>query len=797
MLRAPERYLETIISDAKIEKDLSAVISHFISRSSNNLHLIIDENEIESADIICHLSRKIKKQLNTDFNFREGQKIINLKSLQHGVFSILSLNPHKLSNCENLNTTWQPSTLNDFIPLTNADIQQVGTIKKRFLEFKELFGSSSQSDFYSNEKLLVIGNLNLFNQIPHSYPACFSFTNEDGEIEIKYNSPLLPKISVLKNINILERYIDKEINGEHITFNVCLFVGSSKFKHSINIIRNHYNQKRFERIIFIGEKDVKINLGNNQIPLRWKWTVPEINYFNNRQFIEHKFLTIPNSELYNTTTQLYKLINDIEARHTVFLKPLFRFVRRLYYDWTLKPESNKERVVQIKEDYNLALNELLEETFFNIDPAFNFQKYYQILSSKFTEIIDSVRTNNNKTEIIKSYQHKIHQLVVPSFLCNSYKSQLNQIYNESKKHAPTVKSLNSLGNLKEMKQYWDDTNRNYFSLTAARTKTEIVSFAKSDNANKQYYRIVASIYGSGKIEKIIERLLRAKTEYNLLLYSIEEEAFKFHIDRYVEELNREYASNDRYEICGIEFNDNYYQFSTFDTLIEALASTQQDDKDTEYYKITFSDNSTVKLPSSKSVLKVSNTEKIVVRVEELCNGDEVQIYENPDKEALRTIFKLEHPDLISKADEYSALWQQCLIDYSNEIIFEQQLYNQLVSNGFSVSINTMRRYLQNEATFPRRRIDLIAIAKTVNDSRLSFNFVRNTILPFIHDYNGKMIEYGFRLSESINHFLTTEEIDAFISDWYNRSEVEKIASQIPIKKVKDFELLTTRSNVDD
>ena len=100
--------------------------------------------------------------------------------------------------------------------------------------------------------------------------------------------------------------------------------------------------------------------------------------------------------------------------------------------------------------------------------------------------------------------------------------------------------------------------------------------------------------------------------------------------------------------------------------------------------------------------------------------------------------------------------------------------------------------------FPRKRIDLIAIAKTVNNNRLSFDFVRNTMLPFIHDYNGKMIEYGFKLSDSINHFLITGEMDEFISEWYpKKEEVEKIVTQIPIKTIKDIELLTIKSQPDE
>jgi hypothetical protein len=795
MLKAPQRYLNSIVSNFGRANDLSALTLHLILKSSDNLHFIVDENELNLSDIFCSMSPRMTTLTNIVFSFREGQNVISSKHPKHGTFLIKGMNPIILLKEKGTTThTKYPTTLDEFIPLTHSSIQQVGTINKRLTEFRELFNAKEQSDYFNNEKLLVIGNKNLFNSIPHCHPACF-VENEDGNVEIKYNSPVLPKITFLKNINLLGRYLEKEINGEYVNFNACMFIGSSKFEHSVTTIRNYYNQRKFPRVIFIGEKEIKIDLGNNQTPLRWKWTIPEINFLKNRQLTEHQCLIIQNVELENAIDQFYRAIRDIETRHTISLSSLFRFVRRLYYDWGLTTEINNDKLNQIKEDFELALKELMQETFSNINPDFNFMEYHETIFSAFIEIINAIRLNN-KTESIKKYQGKIHQFVTPSFLRSDYKSELNQIFQRAQKRAPSAASLEAFGSLDSIQyQYWNNKTRDYFSLTA---NTEVVSFARSDDTNEHYHKVISSIYGNGKIEKVIKRLAMAKTKYNLLLYSIEEKAFRFHLDKYVEELGREYASNDRYQICRVAFNDNYYQFSTFDALIEALALIQYD-KDVDEYKLTFTDNFTIKLSSTKSVLKIGDSEKIVVRVEDLDINDKVQIYENPDKKTLRTIFELNYSELIRKADEYSKLWKQCLSDYLRTVIFEQQVYKELKNNGFSVSINTLRKYLckDKEVMFPRKRIDLIAIAKTVNDSRLSFDFVRNTMLPFIHDYNGKMIEYGFRLSESINQFLITGEMDEFISEWYSKEEIERIVAQIQIKTIKNIELLTIKNEADE
>lgn len=96
MLKVPERYLETITSNVGIEKDISLITVYFVSKSSNNLHFIIDEKELKLVDIICKISQNVNAYTNTDFIFHEGQKLINLRHHQDGVFSILSLTPIKL-----------------------------------------------------------------------------------------------------------------------------------------------------------------------------------------------------------------------------------------------------------------------------------------------------------------------------------------------------------------------------------------------------------------------------------------------------------------------------------------------------------------------------------------------------------------------------------------------------------------------------------------------------------------------------------------------------------------------------
>lgn len=792
MLQAPEKYLNSILSNAGLGKDITLLIQYFIKTCNKNLHFVIDEKELRPADIFCNLCYDLKDSDET-FNFKIGQVVTSLK-LQNGVFRIATLQPEPI--LKNNVSTITAKNLSRYIPLSNSTITQIGTLKNRISEFKEYFGGENQFDFFSNNKILVIGNRNLFLSIHKEYPSCFASQNENEEIQIEYNSPLLPKICVLKNINLLDSYLLKEINGDQIKFNTCIFIGSSKFEYSISTIRNYYNQRKLTKVIFIGDKDNKIDLGNNQTPLRWKWTIPEINFFNNKKNLQHRTIIIQNDELEKAITEFYQTVKKIETKFTIGLKSIFYFIRRIYYDWNLKEETTFIKFHQIQNEFEIALKQLLIETLGNIFLDFDFEEYQKPLSTKFAEILNAVKSNS-KIEKLKTYQSKIHQLILPSFLCNTNKLELDQIFNQIY-HKTSVHDLQDIGKLEIMReQAFNNPNRNYFCLTANQTKSEIISFSKSDDTKNEEQKVISSIYGSGKIERLIERLARAKTEYKLMIYSIEEKAFKYHIETYLEDLNREYASTDRFEICSVPFSDTFYQYSNFDELIEALASTKHDHREADTFKIIFTDNSKVKLPSSKSVLNIVGNEKFIVLVEDLNIGDKVLIYANPDKKTLRTIIDLKHPALINIADKYSSLWRTCLNDAFQNNIMNEPLYDQLVKNHFSVSEFTFRKYIDGEVMFPRSFSDLIVIAKTVNDSRLSFDFLKNTMKPKIEEYRGIEIEYGFKFSNSINHFIISGEADEFISEWLTKEEVEKIVSSIPIKTIKDIALLTIETNNDD
>ncbi len=158
MLQAPEKYLNLLLSNSGIEKDISLLIQYFISKTDKNLHFIIDEKELDISEALtsnCH-------QLNggSTFNFQVGQKVVQLKnpkitftkSALQTFFSplkIISLQPQVgLSNGQ---TKRVVDGLHKFIPLTSSSVERVGIIQNRVEAYEKIFWCREQKliRFYS------------------------------------------------------------------------------------------------------------------------------------------------------------------------------------------------------------------------------------------------------------------------------------------------------------------------------------------------------------------------------------------------------------------------------------------------------------------------------------------------------------------------------------------------------------------------------------------------------------------------------------------------------------------------
>lgn len=189
---------------------------------------------------------------------------------------------------------------------------------------------------------------------------------------------------------------------------------------------------------------MKIDLGNDSLLLRWKWTIPEMNYFKNLEPAEYNIIRVFNDKLDYTIEEFYRTITNLEHKHTINLRSLFAFIRKLYFDWSIKSENNNKKLFKIKEDFELYLK---EELYSNFDTNFNVDKIFCLLTQKYNLIISAI-TDCNKTKFLKDFNNFINQLIAPSFLCNNINDEIRTLYNQIKKKSPKI-------NISDIKSLYD------------------------------------------------------------------------------------------------------------------------------------------------------------------------------------------------------------------------------------------------------------------------------------------------------------------------------------------------------
>jgi hypothetical protein len=165
MLATPKNYINSVIQNAGGERCITSVTNYFINKNKNNLHFIINEDEIELSTILKEQCKKLKTKENNEFQI--GQKLISTQNDNNEILEIICLSPKiklKGNNPQN-HTIITVDNLKYYIPISNYPIKQIGLIKNIISEYKKCFNAESQDDFFNCEKLLVIGNKNLYEKI--------------------------------------------------------------------------------------------------------------------------------------------------------------------------------------------------------------------------------------------------------------------------------------------------------------------------------------------------------------------------------------------------------------------------------------------------------------------------------------------------------------------------------------------------------------------------------------------------------------------------------------------------------
>lgn len=790
--------------------DFNIINSFIVDKSlfKNNTNLLITtpynsiggfSEKIFLASIIIPTLNCLCKNIEEPICFGIGEMVINkkdgristIKSINDSQVSILPLGTTsrikvEIKDYENyihLSPTFEDK-LEDFKHNHN---KRTTFEKKRFQELKiyesiaSLFHKKKiQIPSKNKSKIILVGfKSEILTYIPDFIP--FNYMNKKGVIE--YFSPFDPLLIVVNDFETVKEYfIEKEIPIDTI-----IFIGDNKFGQSISSISKNYRQKKFNRCIFVGTEHIEN--GENFPVLKWNWTLAELKFLAGKSYQNLSSETIDSpwlsSEVLNFTKYIDKIQNSYD--NIISLKKLFKFIRLVY---TITAIQNKKRIIErankILEDFLVEAKDIFEDEYYKIDVS--YREELEQLTIIFQNIINHIKNSNLKEFWFKTIVD-IDFIVVPK----SIKNILEKEITESLK--PKIKPKGINVNLQNLAEKFNDPKPIVISEYMGLKETKVITvsdFLKKDKDQKTY--LFLSIYGNGMYaDDLLKKILASNQKVKILCYREEAKILQVYLQNFREQEELQLNSTDRITISGLTYPKSHnIGTENIDEWINFLIDFDEQRlfrRDEQKYEIVFEGDFKTTQRESKSVL-VEGYEEIYKEIRDLKKGDNVRIYENPDKEILHDIIKMtDEKELFSRVDYFSLLWKNALNGYylSKGYSYNlENLFEELKENGLSVDINRLENWLkpENKTKFPMKKRDLLAIIKTVNHPELIKN--KQNIFEIKTEYSGKIIKSGVEFSEEVNTYILTKEKGKMLS-WLSDKHICKIVSAgAPMRTIKEI-----------
>jgi hypothetical protein len=532
------------------------------------------------------------------------------------------------------------------------------------------------------------------------------------------NLPMDPMIFMVNDYETARKHIlDKGIKVRNITI-----IGSNKYKDHHREISEDLNNKRIENCLMIGSTD----MSENSIPnlLKWKWTLPELDFFNYFTTYPINKIEVENDEFSNHLRNFDSLLAQIENEYGIGLKELYKFVRNLFP--IIIPSNESRLITQL--DNNLVYFEkegqdIVETAFYEID-EYDYEEIWDEIIKAFSNLVTCKKCSQAKFEKLQEF-YRIDYLVAPKEYLGIWDEEVNK-----------------------------DKIRNVISFK---------DFENLDTANKTivflgffgYNHLKSMIYNSNKI--------------NIILYPQEKEHFDSSLNKLRRETYFEIKNSDRTAISGISFKETE-KIENISDLISRLF--EQDDKakiNPDYSdvncsnivkEITFeNDPDILELDENKTVLLKINQKERFEKVKNLTIGDKIRVYDNSSKEELYQVaLEYDTDGEFRRIEEFSRLWKNELNNYFKEFNSLTDLHESLVENGLSITNEfTLRNWtnIKSHIKFPQNKKDLSVLKKSINSDILNDSF--NDVLKYRLGFNRIMKSLGRRFSSEISDYIQNKK----------------------------------------
>ena len=585
------------------------------------------------------------------------------------------------------------------------------------------------------------------NSIHKAFP--FQYITKTGKKAD--NLPIDPMIYIVNDYATAQKCIlDIGIKVRNITI-----IGSNKYIDHHREISEDLNNKRIENCLLIGSADIS----ENAIPnlLKWRWTLPELDFFNYFTTYPIQKIDVENNEFSIKLEDFDSLISQIENDYGINLKELYKFVRNLFP--IIIPSIESRLITQLDNMlvyFEKEGQDIVETAFYEID-EYDYEEIWDEILKAFSNLVTCKKCSQAKFKKLQEF-YRIDYLVAPKEYLGIWDEEVNK-----------------------------DKIRNVISFK---------DFESLDTANKTI--VFLGFFGYNHLKS----MLYNPNKISILLYPQEKEHFESSFNKFKRETYLELKNSDRNAISGISFKETE-KVENISDLISRLF--EQDDKakiNPDYSDVNCSniikeltfenDDDVLELDENKTVLLKIQRKERFEKVKNLIVGDKIRVYDNSTKEELYQVaLEYDTDGEFTRIEEFSKLWKSELKKYSKKFDSLTELYQRLVENGLSITNEfTLRNWtnVNSNIKFPQNKKDLSVIKKSINSDLLNVNF--NDILKYRLGYNRIMKSLGRRFSSEISDYIQNKKKGKLLlrfSENQIQQFVDQNAKERIIKTIKVIE----------
>jgi len=565
------------------------------------------------------------------------------------------------------------------------------------------------------------------------------------------NIPIDPMIYVVNDYQTARTHIlDKLINIKNV-----IIIGANKYKDHHREISEDLNNKRIENCLLIGSADIS----ENAIPnlLKWRWTLPELDFFNYFTTYPIQKIDVENDEFSIHLENFNSIISQIENDYGINLKELYKFVRNLF---PIIITSIESRLITQLDNmlvyFEKEGQDIVETAFYEID-EYDYEENWDDILEAYCKLVECKKGSQAKFEKLQEF-YRIDYLVAPKEYLGIWDEEVNK-----------------------------DKIRNVISFK---------DFESLDTANKTI--VFLGFFGYNHLKSMIYN----PNKINILLYPQEKEHFDSSLNKLRRETYFELKNSDRTAISGISFKETE-KVENISDLISRLFEQDNKAKINPDYsdvncsniikELTFeNDDDILELDENKTVLiKIQRKERFE-KVKNLIVGDIIRVYDNSTKEELYQVaLEYDTDGEFTRIEEFSKLWKNELKKYSKKFDSITELHQSLVENGLSITNEfTLRNWtnVNSNIKFPQNKKDLSVLKKSINSDLLNENF--NDILKYRLGYNRIMKSLGRRFSSEISDYIQNKKKGKLLmrfSENQIQQFVDQNAKERIIKTIKVIE----------